>query len=167
MGVCLTVAAKGDGCFEADVSGETLLRTTLGMLPAGAPLNLEPALRAGESLDGHMVSGHVDATAGLLERAEGDGLWHFELPGALAAMVAPKGSVAIDGISLTVVDATSQWLSVALVPQTIGATTLKSMRPGDRANLEADPIGRYLARCLVVRGTAEKLGGFAERGWPL
>jgi riboflavin synthase len=97
------------------------MRTTLGMLPAGARLNLEPALRAGDPLDGHLVSGHVDATAGLLERAGGEGLWLFGLPGALAAMVAPRGSVAVDGVSLTVVEATSRWLSASLIPETLGA----------------------------------------------
>jgi riboflavin synthase len=165
MGACLTVAARGDGFFEADLSGETLLRTTLGALPAGAPLSLEPALRAGEPLDGHLVSGHVDATTGLLERAEGEGLWLFELPGGLAAMVAPKGSVAIDGVSLTVVEATGRWLSVSLIPETLNSTALKQLRRGDRANLEADPFGRYVARCLALRGAEDRLGGFAERGW--
>jgi riboflavin synthase len=165
MGACLTVAAVGEGFFEADLSGETLRRTTLGTLPIGAPLNLEPALCLGEPLDGHMVSGHIDATTRLLECAEGEGLWRFELPGKIAAMAAPKGSVAIDGVSLTVVEATGQWLSVALIPETINSTTLARMRPGDRANLEADPMGRYVARCLALRGTEDRLGGFAERGW--
>jgi riboflavin synthase len=165
MGACLTVAAKGGGHFEADVSGETLLRTTLGMLPTGAPLNLEPALRAGDPLDGHLVSGHVDATAGLLERPEGEGLWLFELPWALAAMVAPKGSVAIDGVSLTVVEATSQWFTVSLMPDTLSATTLCRLRPGDRVNLEGDPVGRYVARLVGLHAAADRLAGFAEKGW--
>jgi len=165
MGICLTVVELNAGNFEADVSSETLSRTTLGALPIGARLNLEPALRVGEPLDGHLVSGHIDATTELLERAEGSGLWRFALPSPLAAMVAPKGSVAIDGISLTVVEATNQWLSVALIPETIESTTLKHIRPGERANLEADPIGRYVARCLALRGTEERLGGFARNGW--
>jgi riboflavin synthase len=171
MGACLTVAAKAakaggrGGCFEADVSGETLLRTTLGMLPTGAPLNLEPALRAGDPLDGHLVSGHVDATAGLLERPEGEGLWLFELPWALAALVAPKGSVAVDGASLTVVEATSRWFTVSLMPGTLGATTLGLLRPGDRVNLEGDPVARYVARLVELRGADERLAGFAEGGW--
>jgi len=165
MGVCLTVAELNDGCFEADISSETLSRTTLGALPLGARLNLEPALRVGGPLDGHLVSGHIDATTELLERADGAGLWRFALPGALAAMVAPKGSVAMDGISLTVVEATSRWLSVALIPETVESTTLKHIRPGDWVNLEADPIGRYIARRLALRGADERLAEFARRGW--
>jgi riboflavin synthase len=171
MGACLTVAAMGDGrdgrggCFEADVSGGTLLRTALGMLQTGAPLNLEPALRAGDPLDGHLVSGHVDATAGLLERPEGEGLWLCGRPWALAALVAPKGSVAVDGVGLTVVEATSRWFTASLMPGTLGATTLGLLRPGDRVNLEGDPVARYVARLVGLRGAEERLAGFADGGW--
>jgi riboflavin synthase len=165
MGVCLTVAAVDGGGFEADLSRETLSRTTLGSLPLGARLNLEPALRVGDPLDGHLVSGHVDAVTELLERAEGEGLWRFSLPAQVAAMVAPKGSVAIDGASLTVVEATTQWLSVALIPETLSSTAMRDMRPGDGANLEADPLGRYVARAFALRGSSEALEGFARHGW--
>lgn len=98
-GACLTVVARGDRCFEADLSEETLGRTTLGRLPQGAILHLEPSLRVGDPLDGHLVSGHVDGVGVLLERPEGEGLWRFSMPAILAPMLAPKGSVAVDGIS--------------------------------------------------------------------
>ena len=165
MGVCLTVAARDSKRFEADLSEETLSKTTLGELPIGADLNLEPALLAGEPLDGHMVSGHVDAVGRLRERADGEGLWHFAMPPQLAPMLAPKGSVAVDGISLTVVDTTGQSFSVALIPETVAAATLKNLRPGDRVNIEVDPIGRYVARFMALSKANEKLDDFAKNGW--
>ncbi|MDR0498497.1 MAG: riboflavin synthase, partial [Holophagales bacterium] len=149
MGVCLTAVAGDSRSFEADLSEETLLKTTLGKLPIGARLNLEPALRVGDPLDGHLVLGHVDAVGSLLERAKENGLWHFTMPAGLAEMLAPKGSVAIDGISLTVVETTSQFFSVALIPETIAATTLKNLRPSSKVNIEVDPIGRYVARVMA------------------
>ena len=165
MGVCLTAVSMDSKSFEADLSEETLLKTTLGELPIGASLNLEPALRVGDPLDGHLVSGHVDSIGRLLERANEIGLWHFAMSADIAAMLAPKGSVAIDGISLTVVESTSQSFSVALIPETIAATTLKNLRLGAAVNIEADPIGRYVARIMSLGNTNEKLENFIKNGW--
>jgi riboflavin synthase len=164
-GACLTAVARDAEAFEADLSEETLERTTLGSLGPGALLHLEPALRVGEPLDGHLVSGHVDGVGRLQERADGEGLWRFSMPAELGAMVAPKGSVAVDGISLTVVDCGSDWFTVALIPETVRCTRLEAARPGEPFNLEVDPVGRYVARVLALQGTEERLRRFAREGW--
>jgi riboflavin synthase len=164
-GACLTSVARDGRAFEADLSEETLEKTTLGRLALGARLHLEPALCVGEPLDGHLVSGHVDGLGSLLERPQGEGLWRFSMPIALAPMTAPKGSVALDGISLTVVDCGSDWFTVALIPETVAHTTLQDLRPGAAVNLEADPIGRYVARALSLRDSDQKLARFAQGGW--
>jgi riboflavin synthase len=164
-GVCLTSAAVDGRAWEADLSEETLAKATLGRLPLGATLHLEPALRVGDPLDGHLVSGHVDGVGQLLTRPQDEGLWRFAMPTALAPMTAPKGSVAVDGISLTVVDCGSDWFTVALIPETVAKTALKALRPGDPVNLEADPIGRFVARALALRVSDEKLARFAQGGW--
>ncbi len=164
-GACLTSVAVDGRAWEADLSEETLQRTTLGRLALGAPLHLEPALRVGDPLDGHLVAGHVDAVGQLLSRPKDEGLWRFAMPPELAPMTAPKGSVAVDGISLTVVDCGTDWFTVALIPETVKRTALAGMRPGDPVNLEADPIGRYVARALALRSSDEKLARFAQGGW--
>jgi riboflavin synthase len=164
-GACLTAVARDAKVFEAELSEETLARTTLGDLKLGALLHLEPALCVGEPLDGHLVSGHVDGVGHLQERAEGEGLWRFGMPAELAAMVAPKGSVAVDGISLTVVDCGSDWFTVALIPETVRRTRLETARSGDAFNLEVDPIGRYVARALALQGSEDRLRRFARDGW--
>jgi len=169
-GACLTSVALDGRAWEAELSEETLDKTTLGRLALGATLHLEPALRVGDPLDGHLVSGHVDGLGQLVARPHGErgldeGIWRFSLPPALAPMTAPKGSIAVDGISLTVVDCCSDWFSVALIPETVKRTALGGMRPGDAVNLEADPIGRFVARALALRGSDEKLAGFARGGW--
>ena len=164
-GACLTSAALDGRAWEADLSEETLAKTTLGRLAPGAILHLEPALRVGDPLDGHLVSGHVDAVGQVLSRQDDEGLWRFSLPADLAPMTAPKGSVAVDGISLTVVDCGTDWFTVALIPETVKRTALTGLRSGDPVNLEADPIGRYVARALALRGTADRLTDFAQRGW--
>ena len=164
-GACLTAAARSARSWEADLSRETLDRTTLGRLGPGALLHLEPSLRVGDPLDGHLVSGHVDGVGRLLERSPGEGLWRFSMPAALAPMTAPKGSVAVDGISLTVVDCGSEWFTVALIPETVRRTRLETMAPGAEVNLEADPVGRFVARVLALRATEDKLGRFAQGGW--
>ena len=169
-GACLTSVSVDGRAFEADLSEETLEKTTLGRLPMGAQLHLEPALCVGDPLDGHLVSGHVDAIGQLLSRPHGhdgvdEGIWRFAMPMQLAPMTAPKGSMAVDGISLTVVDCGSDWFSVALIPETVKHTALNAMRPGDPVNLEADPIGRFVARALALRGSEEKLARFAQGGW--
>lgn len=169
-GACLTSVAADGRAWEAELSEETLDRTTLGRLALGSKLHLEPALRVGDPLDGHLVSGHVDGIGQLVSRPHGhaggdEGIWRFSMPAALAPMTAPKGSVAVDGISLTVVDCGSDWFTVALIPETVKRTALIGMRPGDPVNLEADPIGRFVARALAVRGSDEKLTKFAQGGW--
>jgi len=169
-GACLTSVAVDGRAWEAELSEETLDKTTLGRLALGATLHLEPALRVGDPLDGHLVSGHVDGLGQLMARPHGErgldeGIWRFSLPPALAPMTAPKGSIAVDGISLTVVDCGSDWFSVALIPETVKRTALSGMRPGDAVNLEADPIGRFVARALAQRGSDEKLARFAQGGW--
>jgi riboflavin synthase len=164
-GACLTAALRTDRSFEADLSRETLDRTTLGRLAPGALLHLEPSLRVGDPLDGHLVSGHVDGVGTLLERCEGEGLWRFSMPPELAPLTAPKGSVAVDGISLTVVDCGTDWFTVALIPETVRRTRLETMPPGAEVNLEGDPVGRFVARALALRGSAGKLARFAKDGW--
>ncbi|HJV37862.1 MAG TPA: riboflavin synthase [Geothrix sp.] len=169
-GACLTSVAVDGRAWEADLSEETLQKTTLGRLPLGATLHLEPALRVGDPLDGHLVSGHVDAVGRLLERprAKGgidEGIWRFAMPPELASMTAAKGSIAVDGISLTVVDCGTDWFTVALIPETVTRTALDAMRPGDPVNLEADLIGRFVARALALRGSEERLARFAQGGW--
>ncbi len=164
-GSCLTAIALGNGYFEADLSEETLSRTTLGALPLGSLLHLEPALRVGDPLDGHLVSGHVDGVGSLLARGVGEGCWRFAMPPELAPMMAEKGSVTVDGISLTVVECAADWFSVALIPETVRATRLKDMRPGDAVNLEVDPIGRFVARHFALQTSQDRLQRFARDGW--
>jgi riboflavin synthase len=165
MGVCLTLAAKGPGTFEADITQETLSRTTLGSLPIGAPLNLEPSLLLGGPMDGHIVTGHVDAVGQLQTGPDAQGCWHFAFPPHMSPLLAPKGSIAIDGVSLTIAGIAGGTFSVALIPETMAATTLKNLAPGDRVNLEADPIARYVARIMSLQGTDKKLREFVQKGW--
>jgi riboflavin synthase len=147
-GVCLTVAAHGAGSFFADVSGETLGVTTLGAKQAGARVNLEPSLRAGDSLGGHWVSGHVDGIAEVLATAADARSLRVEIaaPAALARYIARKGSVTLDGVSLTVNDVAGNTFGVNLIPHTLEVTTLGSLRPGARINLEIDLLARYVER---------------------
>ena len=147
-GVCLTVAETGAASFHADVSGETLRITTLGAKAAGARVNLEPALRAGDSLGGHWVSGHVDGIAEVLATANDARSLRvdFAAPKALARYIARKGSVTLDGVSLTVNDVDSHKFSVNLIPHTLEVTTLGSLAVGVRVNLEIDLLARYVER---------------------
>ncbi len=164
-GACLTSVAADGRTWEADLSEETLGKTTLGRLALGSNLHLEPSLRVGDPLDGHLVSGHVDGVGQLVTRPQGEGLWRFSLPTGLAPMTAAKGSIAVDGISLTVVDCGTDWFTVALIPETVRHTALGDLRPGDPVNLEADPIGRFVARALALRASDAKLSAFAKQGW--
>jgi riboflavin synthase len=147
-GVCLTVAALDDGIFHADVSGETLRVTTLGHKQAGARVNLEPALRVGESLGGHWVSGHVDGIAEVVATANDARSLRveFSAPKALARYIARKGSVTLDGVSLTVNDVDGVKFTVNLIPHTLEATTLGTLAAGARVNLEIDLLARYVER---------------------
>ncbi len=147
-GACLTAVSLESHQFSADLSPETLQRTVLGDLEPGSSVNLEPALRASDRLGGHIVTGHVDATGRMVKRlAEGDTerFW-FEIPQPLARLVAEKGSVTVDGVSLTVNGVTDQHFDVALIPHTLSHTTLGALSAGDRVNVEADILARYVVR---------------------
>ena len=147
-GVCLTVAALEHDSFAADVSGETLRVTTLGGKRAGARVNLEPSLRAGDSLGGHWVSGHVDGIAEVLETARDARSLVATLaaPRDLARYIARKGSVTLDGVSLTVNAVEGERFSINLIPHTLEVTTLGALAPGSRLNLEIDLLARYVER---------------------
>ena len=155
QGACLTVTRKQGACFFADVSRETLAKTTLGRLKPGSNVNLEPSLRAGDSLGGHMVSGHVDAL-GVLRRMHQDARsWRmeFELPAELARFVAAKGSICINGVSLTVNTVAGARFDVNIIPHTHAVTTLGELREGDAVNVEIDVVARYLERLMTNTGT--------------
>ena len=176
-GCCLTVAAMHGNTFAADLMAETLTRTTLGSQAPGDPVNLERALRATDRLGGHIVQGHVDATAEVLDRSHGEhwDLLRVGLPQEIARYVAVKGSVTLDGVSLTVVDVddanearhdaapdvsptlgAGASLSVGLIPETLRRTTLGTRRPGERVNLEVDVMAKYAERLLGARLSEEE-----------
>jgi len=154
-GACLTVVAIGGDCFTADVSPETLECTTLAQTAAGSRVNLERALRLGDRLGGHLVSGHVDAVALIVERSQDRNAvrFTFRVPAAVNRYVAAKGSVTIDGISLTVNTVESETFTVAVIPHTLAMTTLQGKKTGDQVNLETDMVARYIARLLGVERT--------------
>jgi riboflavin synthase len=155
-GVCLTVAALEGDTFVADVSGETLRVTTLGTRRAGARVNLEPALRAGDSLGGHWVSGHVDGIAEVLSTsrdARSLVAW-LASPRELARYIARKGSVTLDGVSLTVNEVDGVKFSINLIPHTQEVTTLGALAPGARVNLEIDLLARYVERLSSMDGAS-------------
>ena len=156
-GCCLTALASARELFEADLSPETLARTSLASLRAGDAVNLERALKVGERLSGHLVQGHVDGVVALISSwPEGGGLrQRWSLSNDWATLVAPKGSITLAGVSLTVAALGPDWFEVALVPATLAATTLASRRAGDRANVEIDVIAKHLARMV---GSASVLG---------
>lgn len=149
-GACLTVSRGTGESLAADVSPETLERTTLGQLRRGASVNLERALRLGDRLGGHLVLGHVDAVGRLVsERRQGAfRVLRVSFPSSLAPEVAEKGSVAVDGVSLTVASEGEGWFEVALIPTTLAGTTLAQRRPGDAVNLETDVLAKYVLRAL-------------------
>jgi riboflavin synthase len=149
-GACMTVIDKGAGWFAVSASAETLDRTTLGAWKEGTAINLERSLRAGDELGGHIVSGHVDGVARILERTpEGDSLrLVLEAPAALMRYIAAKGSVTVDGISLTVNEVDGACFGINVIPHTQTATTLGEAAPGTAANLEIDMLARYVARLL-------------------
>jgi len=152
-GVCLTVVDPGDGEFSADVMRETLQRSGLGEFSVGSVVNLERAMRADGRFGGHIVAGHVDGRVTVQSREDSDH-WrvvHFDLPADLAPMIAEKGSVTLDGVSLTVANVTSDGFSVSLIPTTLAETTLGELQVGDRVNVEVDVIARYVARILAAQ----------------
>jgi riboflavin synthase len=150
-GACLTAAALRDGAFEADVMNQTLGLTTLGDLAEGDGVNLEPALRAGEPLGGHLVQGHVDTTAAIAEVRE-DGIARrvaVALPDEHRRLVVEHGSITLDGVSLTVAELSGDGFEVSLIPETLERTTLGDLAPGARVNIEFDVIARYVERLLT------------------
>ena len=151
-GVCLTVVAFDDASFQADASNETLALTTLGGLEAGAALNLERAMRPDDRLGGHLVSGHVDGVgrvAAITPDARAQ-RWRFEAPAGVLRYVAKKGSICVDGVSLTVNEVDDAGFEVALVPHTVAHTRFSSTRVGDPVNLEVDLIARYVERLMAA-----------------
>lgn len=152
-GVCLTVVGCDDAEMKADISPETLTVTALGMLKAGDPVNLERAMRLGDRLGGHLVTGHVDGVGTIRSRVQdGDALQiTVEAAGDVLRYCVPKGSVAVDGISLTINDVTDRWFRVTIIPHTAKVTTLGVKQVGDSVNLETDLIGRYVERLLFGR----------------
>jgi len=147
-GCCLSAVELGQGRFAVDATAETLARTTMGTLPVGRQVNLERAVRAGDRLGGHLVTGHVDAVGKLLERREvGEAVaMRFSLLPELARFVAEKGSVAVGGVSLTVNGVAAESFDVMIIPITLRVTTLGELAPGDPVNLEVDLVARYVAR---------------------
>jgi riboflavin synthase len=149
-GVCLSVVDKGPGWFAVEASAETLSRTTIGAWRPGSPVNLERPLKLGDELGGHMVAGHVDGVGEAIERRpDGASLrFRFRAPPELGRFIASKGSIAVDGVSLTVNEVEGSSFGVNIIPVTQQATNFGSLAPGDRVNLEIDLLARYLARLM-------------------
>jgi riboflavin synthase len=166
-GVCLTVVEWRGRAFRVQAAPETLRRTTLGTWAPGTKVNLEKAMKVGDRLGGHWVQGHVDATATVRAARPDGGSWamEFDLPVELAPFFVEKGSVCIDGVSLTVTQVGASTFGVMLIPETQARTSLGQKRPGQRVNLEADIVGKYVARMMGLRGglTREQL---AAAGFP-
>jgi len=152
-GVCLTVVERTAEGFGADVSAETLAKTTLGALDEGAAVNVEPALAVGDPLGGHLMSGHVDGVGAVVSRERDARAWRlrFRAPDELARLIAAKGSIAVDGVSLTVNAVDGPEFDVAIIPATMERTVIAGYEPGTRVNLEVDTIARYLDRLLEQR----------------
>jgi riboflavin synthase len=152
-GICMTIVDKGnaaDRWFAVTASGETLSKTTVGEWKVGDPVNLERPMRVGDEFGGHIVSGHVDATAELVRAVpEGESTrMTFQAPASLARFVAPKGSIALDGVSLTVNEVDGSRFGVNIIPHTIQATTFGRVKPGAKVNFEIDLLARYVARLV-------------------
>ncbi len=154
-GVCLTAVEADNGTIAFDAVPETIGRTTLARLEPGARVNIEPALRAGEPLGGHIVQGHVDGVGRVRAlEPEGEGArLTVELPAEIARLSVEKGSITLDGVSLTIAALGPDWVAIALVPHTLAATTLGALGPGDEVNVEADVLAKHVDRLLEARGT--------------
>jgi len=154
-GVCLTALDVQPGSFAADVSKETLLRSTLGSLSAGSPVNLERAVTPATRLGGHIVQGHVDARGTFLGSENHGESWTFRIayPQEIARYLVFKGSVAVEGISLTIANLANDYFEIAVIPKTWEVTNFSQLRPGDEVNLEVDVIAKYVERILGVRNT--------------
>jgi riboflavin synthase len=154
-GVCLTVIDNLDGVFTADVMGETLRRSSLGALRAGSPVNLERAATLGTRLGGHLVQGHVDGVGEIIARepAEHWEVLRFSLPAQVSRYVVEKGSITVDGVSLTVMEVSDDAFAVGLIPATLALTVLGRKQVGDPVNLEVDVVAKYVERLLGHRAT--------------
>ena len=166
-GVCLTLTRSDREQAEFDVIAETLRRTTLGSLRPGGEVNLQKSLAAGDRIDGHFVQGHVDATAAVakVEQSARESIWWFALDREALTYVTPKGSIAVDGISLTVVDVRDDLFGVALIPTTLGRTTIGAKKVGDRVNIETDVLARTVVgylRNLISRSSGTARGITAD-----
>ncbi|GBC77366.1 Riboflavin synthase [bacterium HR08] len=150
-GVCVTVTGVERDGFRTQLSAETLRRTTFGQLRPGRAVNLERALRPGDRLGGHIVQGHVDGVGRFLERRpEGESwIFRFAFPSELHRYLVPKGSIAVDGISLTIAGLSDAWFEVAIIPHTLRMTNLRELRPGDGVNLEVDVLAKYVERMMA------------------
>lgn len=166
-GACLSVTATGGGRFQADVSAETLRRTTFRKLVPGSRVNLERALSVGGRLDGHLVYGHVDGTGTVSEiRREGDSrVFHIRTDPSIMKLVVFKGSVAIDGVSLTVSALGADGFEVTLIPLTLSRTTLGALRPGNEVNVETDIVGKYVLRFLMGGGGGISMDFLKKHGF--
>ncbi len=161
-GCCLTLESASGGKLTFHTMEETLLRTNLGMLPIGSAVNMERALRLGDRLGGHIVQGHVDTAAKVLEcrkSADGDFIFAVALDPDFANLVVEKGGIAIDGVSLTVVEAASDFFSVRLIPVTLHDTALLERKAGAMVNLEFDVVGRYILRMMDLQKSSPKSSG--------
>ena len=155
-GVCLTVTSSAAGTFTADVMRETLTRSSLGTLAPGSPVNLERSVRLADRLGGHLVQGHVDGVGEMMSRRPGEhwDVVRITLPPGLDRYVVEKGSIAVDGISLTVTAVTGDWFEVSLIPETLKRTTLGQKQPGETVNLEVDVIAKYVEK--LTTGTVTR-----------
>jgi len=153
-GVCLTVVELAADAFAVDCSAETLARTTVGGWKPGTRVNLERALRLGDELGGHLVAGHVDGVGEVVSATPENASvrWRFRVAPAIARFIAPKGSVAIDGVSLTVNEVDGEVFGVNIIPHTASVTTFGTLQPGDRVNIEVDMMARYVARLREYQG---------------
>ena len=156
-GVCLTVIEQSDDWFMADVMGQTLAMSTVGQWAEGEPVNLERAARVGDRLGGHIVQGHIDGTSTVLDTRQSDDwrVLRFSLAAEHAPLVVDKGSIAVDGVSLTVSAVGDDWFEVSLIPETLSVTTLGRKQVGDTANLETDILARHVARLVRFGATAD------------
>ncbi len=170
-GACLTATGVSDGCFTADLSDETLRVTTLGELAAGSRVNLELALTFSKPLGGHLVTGHIDGVGSIRRKVKKGESMDIEVavPGPLMSQVVKKGSVAVDGVSLTVAELTADGVTIAVIPHTLEKTTLASKPEGARVNIETDLIGKYVEKYFlsakkgVTEGFLEEHGFFKKR----
>lgn len=167
-GCCLTAVDLGGDWFAVDASAETLSKTTLGRLHPGSRVNLERSLRMGDELGGHLVSGHVDGVAEVLSGAPENGSvrWTFRLPPGLGRFVAAKGSIAIDGASLTVNEVDGDTFGVNIIPHTGAVTTFGTLQPGSAVNIEIDMLARYVARLLATSAGGADAGGGMNKVQP-